>query len=42
MLFLERRSHVDPTQFSPDDATQLARLHRDGALTLSRDLRFLS
>jgi choline dehydrogenase-like flavoprotein len=40
VLFVERGAHVDPTSFSPDEATQLARLYRDGALTLSRDFRF--
>ena len=40
VLLVERGPHVDPTQFSRDEATQLARLYRDGALTLSRDFRF--
>lgn len=40
VLVVERGPHVDPTQFSRDEATQLARLYRDGALTLSRDFRF--
>lgn len=40
VLLVERGPHVDPTRFSSDEATQLARLYRDGALTLSRDFRF--
>jgi choline dehydrogenase-like flavoprotein len=40
VLFVERGPHIDPVAFSPDEATQLARLYRDGALTLSRDFRF--
>jgi choline dehydrogenase-like flavoprotein len=40
VLLVERGPHVDPTQFVPDEATQLARLYRDGALTLSKDFRF--
>ncbi|MEA2171429.1 MAG: hypothetical protein QOF76_4729, partial [Solirubrobacteraceae bacterium] len=40
VLMIERGPHVDPSQFSTDEATQLADLYRDGALTLSRDFRF--
>jgi choline dehydrogenase-like flavoprotein len=37
---LERGSYVDPATFTENEAEQLARLYRDGALTLSKDFRF--
>jgi choline dehydrogenase-like flavoprotein len=40
VLMLERGSHVDPSSFTENEAEQLARLYRDGALTLSQDFRF--
>jgi choline dehydrogenase-like flavoprotein len=40
VLMLERGSHVDPSTFTENEADQLARLYRDGALTLSQDFRF--
>jgi choline dehydrogenase-like flavoprotein len=40
VLLLERGPHVDPTDFSEDEAAQLSALYADGALTLSRDFRF--
>ena len=40
VLVLERGSHVDPSTFTENEADQLARLYRDGALTLSKDFRF--
>jgi choline dehydrogenase-like flavoprotein len=40
VLMLERGSYVDPSTFTENEAEQLARLYRDGALTLSQDFRF--
>jgi choline dehydrogenase-like flavoprotein len=40
VLVLERGRHVDPSQFSEDEAKQFSALYEDGALTLSRDFRF--
>jgi choline dehydrogenase-like flavoprotein len=40
VLVLERGPHVDPRDFTEDEATQLSNLYADGALTLSTDFRF--
>jgi choline dehydrogenase-like flavoprotein len=40
VLMLERGAHVDPDDFTEDEATQLSNLYSDGALTLSKDFRF--
>jgi choline dehydrogenase-like flavoprotein len=40
VLVLERGEHVDPSQFSEDEREMLSTLYADGALQLSRDLRF--
>ncbi|MDA0181681.1 GMC family oxidoreductase [Solirubrobacter phytolaccae] len=40
VLVLERGSHVDPSAFTENEADQLAKLYRDGALTLTKDYRF--
>lgn len=40
VLVLERGAHVDPSEFTENEATQLSNLYADGALTLSRDFRF--
>jgi choline dehydrogenase-like flavoprotein len=40
VLMLERGSHVRPQDFSENEAEQLSKLYRDGAMTLSRDMRF--
>ena len=40
VLVVERGKHVDPTEFSENESTQLGQLYSDGALTLSKDFRF--
>jgi choline dehydrogenase-like flavoprotein len=40
VLMLERGAHVDPAQFTENEATQLSKLYADGSLTLSKDFRF--
>lgn len=40
VLMLERGRHVDRSQFTENEATQLGMLYSDGALTLSKDFRF--
>jgi hypothetical protein len=40
VVVLERGPHIDPTAFSEDEKVQISTLYRDGALQLSRDLRF--
>jgi choline dehydrogenase-like flavoprotein len=40
VLVLERGRHVDPSEFTEDEPTQLSQLYRDGALTMSKDFRF--
>ncbi len=40
VLIVERGRHVDPSQFTEDEADQYARLYSDGALQLSRDFSF--
>ena len=40
VLVLERGRHVDPSQFTEDEATQYSALYADGALELSTDFRF--
>ncbi|MCW3065275.1 MAG: family oxidoreductase [Solirubrobacterales bacterium] len=40
VLVLERGRHVDPTDFTESESTQLGQLYADGALTLSKDFRF--
>jgi hypothetical protein len=40
VLMLERGKHVDPSEFTEDEADQLSTLYRDGALQLSLDFRF--
>ena len=40
MLLLERGAHVDPRDFTENEATQLSNLYADGALTLSKDYQF--
>jgi choline dehydrogenase-like flavoprotein len=40
VLLLERGPHIDPSEFTEDEPTQLSNLYADGALTLSRDFRF--
>ena len=40
VLLLERGKHVDPSEFTENEATQYSNLYADGALTLSRDFRF--
>ena len=40
VLMLERGAHVDPRDFTEDEAVQLSNLYADGALTLSKDFRF--
>ena len=37
---LERGAHVDPRDFTENEADQLSNLYADGALTLSKDFRF--
>jgi choline dehydrogenase-like flavoprotein len=37
---LERGEHVDPSDFSEDEAEMFSELYADGALQLSRDFRF--
>src|SRR5688572_8380905 len=40
VLIVERGEHVDPSQFTEDEAEMLIRLYADGALQLARDFRF--
>jgi choline dehydrogenase-like flavoprotein len=40
VVVLERGRHVDPSQFTESEQTQLANLYADGALQMSRDFRF--
>jgi choline dehydrogenase-like flavoprotein len=40
VLLIERGRHVDPSEFTENEATQYSDLYADGALTLSRDFRF--
>lgn len=40
VLMLERGAHVDPRDFTENEADQLSNLYADGALTLSTDFRF--
>lgn len=40
VLVLERGHHVDPSQFTENEAEQFSRLYADGALQLSTDFRF--
>ena len=40
VLMLERGAHVDPRDFTENEADQLSNLYADGALTLSKDFRF--
>lgn len=40
VLVLERGRHVDPSQFTENEAEQFSALYADGALTLTRDFRF--
>jgi choline dehydrogenase-like flavoprotein len=40
VLVLERGRHVDPSDFSEDEVTQISELYADGALQLSRDFSF--
>src|SRR5262249_22546304 len=40
VLLLERGAHVDPRDFTENEATQLSNLYADGALTLSKDYDF--
>ena len=40
VLVLERGRHVDPSEFTEDEATQYSALYADGALELSTDFRF--
>jgi choline dehydrogenase-like flavoprotein len=39
VLMLERGAHIDPEQFTENEAEQLSLLYADGALTLSKDFR---
>lgn len=40
VLMLERGAHVDPSEFTENEATQLSSLYADGALELSTDFYF--
>ncbi|MEA2474456.1 MAG: hypothetical protein QOE06_2371, partial [Thermoleophilaceae bacterium] len=40
VVVLERGPHVDPSEFTEDEKVQISTLYRDGALQLSKDLRF--
>ncbi len=40
VLMLERGAHVDPHDFTENEAEQLSNLYADGALTLSKDYTF--
>ena len=40
VLLLERGAHVEPGDFTENEAEQLSSLYADGALTLSKDFRF--
>jgi choline dehydrogenase-like flavoprotein len=40
VVLLERGAHIEPRDFTEDEATQLSNLYADGALTLSKDFRF--
>lgn len=40
VLLLERGAHMDPSQFTEDEAEMLSRLYADGAIQLTRDFRF--
>jgi choline dehydrogenase-like flavoprotein len=40
VIVLERGQHVEPANFSDRETTMLAHLYSDGAIQLSRDLRF--
>jgi choline dehydrogenase-like flavoprotein len=40
VVVLERGPHIDPSEFTEDEKVQISNLYRDGALQLSRDLRF--
>jgi choline dehydrogenase-like flavoprotein len=39
VLMLERGAHIDPSDFTENEATQLSNLYADGALTLSKDFK---
>ncbi len=40
VVVVERGEHVDPSDFTEDEAEMLTRLYADGALQLARDFRF--
>jgi choline dehydrogenase-like flavoprotein len=40
VLMLERGAHVEPRDFTENEATQLSNLYADGALTLAKDFQF--
>jgi choline dehydrogenase-like flavoprotein len=40
VLLLERGAHIDPSEFTENEATQLSNLFADGALTMTKDFRF--
>ncbi len=40
VVVLERGPHIDPSEFTEDEKVQISNLYRDGALQLSRNLRF--
>ena len=40
VIVMERGEHVDPSNFSDQETTMLSHLYSDGAIQLSRDLRF--
>jgi choline dehydrogenase-like flavoprotein len=40
VLIVERGEHVDPSDFTEDEAEMITRLYSDGALQLARDFRF--
>jgi choline dehydrogenase-like flavoprotein len=40
VLLLERGLHMDPSDFSEDEVSQISNLYADGALQLSRDFSF--
>ena len=40
VLVVERGEHVDPSEFTEDEAEMITRLYADGALQLARDFRF--
>jgi choline dehydrogenase-like flavoprotein len=39
VVIIERGHHVDPSEFTEDEAEMLMKLYRDGAVQLSRDFR---